>query len=541
MGKIRVINSYVGGGFGGKAEATALEFCSAILSRRTGRPVRMVYDRREMFLHGRGRHKQIITLKTGVKKDGTILAVQSNIVLDCGAYTSYGIICAYYAGSLLPVIYKIPNYKYDGYHVYTNLPACGAQRGLGAVQPRFAFESQLDIIAEELGIDPIEIRLRNAVGPNEMTVNELKIESCEFKQCLEKVREESGWKEKKGKLPKGRGIGIGCGSFISGAGYPIYLDFKFPHSNAVIKVSEDGNIVTLFTGACEIGQGSNTVLSQIAAEELGVLYEDIKIVSGDTEIAPLDLGAYASRETLMAGNAVKMAAMDAKMQILKVVSEKLNVPTERLIARRRKIFDREEPAREISFAEAASLAFEKAGPIIGRGHYSPPKLGGKFKGARVGPSPAYSYCAAVAEVEVDMETGKVKVLKFTDVHDCGTVINPMVVHGQIEGATVMGIGEGLYEQVVFDKGDCVNPNLYEYLIPSIYEAPEFYSLFANSYENAGPFGAKEVGEGASLPVIPAIANAIYDAIGIRIKELPITAEKVLEELKKTRVATNREN
>lgn len=531
MGKIRVIKPYVGGGFGGKAETTSAEFCACILAMRTGRPVQIIYRRDEMFLHGRGRHAITIELKTGVKKDGTITAVQERAVLDGGAYTSFGIITVYYAGNMMPTLYKLPNFKYDGYRVYTNLPACGAQRGHGTPQPRFAFESQLTMIADELGIDQIEIRRRNAMTPRSTTINELKIGSCEFLACLDAVEEASGWRQKKGKLLTGRGIGVGAGGFVSGAGYPIYRS-SFPHSNAVINISEDGTTATLFTGAPDIGQGSDTVLTQIAAEELGLKYENIHIVAADTEITPRDLGAYSSRVTLMAGNAVRMAAEKAKQPVLKIAAEMLECRPEELEAENERIFLAKDPSKSIEFKEAASEAFNRNGLVTGTGHYQPPRLGGSYKGAAVGTSPAYSFGAAVAEVEVDLETGKVRVLNFTDAHDVGQPINPMSVHGQVEGCAVMGLGETVYEEVIHSEGRLGNPNLHEYIIPSVMEMPEIQSIIVPSSENAGPYGAKEVGEGAMLPVIGALANAIADACGVRITELPITPEKILNALKK---------
>ena len=531
LGRIRVIKPYLGGGFGGKAETTAAEFCAAILAMRTGKPVQIVYRRDEVFLHGRGRHAMIIELKTGVKNDGTITAVQEKAILDGGAYTSFGIITVYYAGNMMPTLYHLPNFKFDGFRVYTNLPACGAQRGNGTPQPRFAFESQLSMIAEDLGIDPIEIRRRNAMTPDSVTVNELKIGSCKFLACLDAVEEASGWREKRGKLPRGRGIGVGAGGFVSGAGYPIYRS-SFPHSNAEIRISEDGTAVTLFVGAPDIGQGSDTVLTQIAAEELGLRYEDVFIVSADTEITPRDLGAYSSRVTLMAGNAVRMAAQEAKSRVFDVAAEMLGCRPDELSAREGRVFISSEQEKAVTFQEAAAEAFNRNGVVSGSGHYRPPRLGGSYKGAAVGTSPAYSFGAAVAEVEVDLETGKVRVLKFTDAHDVGRPINPMAVHGQVEGCAVMGLGETLLEKVVHREGKLENPNLHEYIIPSVMEIPDIRSIIVPSKEPAGPYGAKEVGEGAMLPVLGALANAIADAIGVRIRELPITPETILRELKK---------
>ncbi|MHC4942259.1 MAG: molybdopterin cofactor-binding domain-containing protein [Planctomycetota bacterium] len=533
--QIRVIRPAVGGGFGGKAETTPLDFCSAYLAKKTGRPVMMKYARYEMFYHHRGRHKQYIDLKIGVKKDGTITAVEQNIHLDGGAYTSFGIITTYYAGSMIPTLYHLPNYKYKGQRVYTNLPGCGAFRGHGCPQPRFAFESMLSMIAEEIGVDEFELRLKNAMDPNTRTVNDLDIISCEFKATLEQARDSSKWKEKKGNLPKGRGIGVGCGGFVSGAGYPIYRS-NFPHSNAIIRVLEDGKKATLFIAAAEIGQGSDTVLTQIAAEELGIRYEDMILADCDSDISPLDLGAYSSRVTLMGGNAVKMAAARVKEKLFEVAGRKLGVPPTGFTAKGGKIYVEDNPAANMDWDEAARMAFSQGGPVVGTGYYQPPpKLGGTYKGGPVGTSPAYSFGTIVVEVDVDLETGKVQVLDCWDYHDSGQPINPSTCHGQVHGAVVMSIGETMLEDVLFDeKGRIVNPNLHEYLIPTSMEAPRIRSDFVKSYEPRGPFGAKELGEGATLPVLGALANAVYDATGVRILELPITSEKILKGLKEKR-------
>ncbi len=532
MGNIRVIRPTVGGGFGAKAEATPLDFCAAILAKKTGRPVLMEYSREEMYRHFRGRHKQYIDLKIGVRRDGTITAVQQRVVLDGGAYTSFGVITPYYAGSMLPTLYRMPHYKYDGIRVYTNLPASGAFRGHGVPQPRFAFESLLDMIAEDLGIDPIEIRLRNAMEPNTRTCNALDISSCEFTETLLRVRAESGWEQKKGKLPRGKGIGVGSGGFVSGAGYPIYRS-DFPHSNAMIRVHEDGSGVSLHIAAAEIGQGSDTVLVQIAAEELGVPYHRVWMAECDSTLSPLDLGAYSSRITLMGGNAVREAAQHVKTQLLVVAARELGCDPGTLVAREGRICVRECPGIGLDWADVARLAFSRCGPIIGTGAYRPPQnLGGKFKGGTVGTSPAYSFSTAVAEVTVDLETGYVTVDRFTDFSDAGTVINPMTFHGQVEGSIIMGLGETLLEDTVVGPGGrWANPNLHDYLIPTIGDTPDIRTRAVESYEARGPFGAKEVGEGSLLPVLGAIANAVYDACGVRVTELPITPDKILNGLK----------
>jgi len=549
LGKIRIIRPPVGGGFGGKAETTPLDLITAIAAKKTGRPVKMVYSREEMFLHGRGRHKQHLKFKIGVKKDGKITAVKSQIYLDGGAYSSFGVITAYYAGSMIPVLYHIPNYRYEGFRVMTNKPACGAMRGHGTPQPRFAFECLLSMIAEDLGIDPLEIRLRNAMDPNTRTCNDLEIRSCEFKKTLKEAAKKSGWKQKYGSLPPGKGIGIGCGGFVSGAGYAIYRGqvqrssekkpetfvkkAVFPHANAIVKISEDGTAAILLIQAAEIGQGAETVLSQMCAEALGISLHRIRIRSEDSDISPLDLGAYSSRTTLMGGNAVVRASKDVLKKLFALVSKIWNCDPDELEARDNQIFHKHDKSKTMEWAEAARKYFNEQGPLVGTGWYKPPEgLGGDYKGAAVGTSPAFSFSSSVCECSVDLETGKVCLEKFTDYHDCGTPVNPQAVHGQVEGAIVMGTGETIMEEIIYDeKGKILNPNLHDYLLMTIKDAPEIFSGTVESYEPEGPFGAKEVGEGATLPVLAAVAHAIANATGVWIKELPITPEKILKALK----------
>jgi len=526
MGEVRVIKAFVGGGFGGKLEPSAAEYVGTALAMKTGRPVKIVFDRKEVFLHNRGRHPQYIELTTGVTKEGRILGVHGKFILDGGSYTSLGIASAYYAGSMLPIVYEFENFRFDCFRVHTNLPSCAAQRGHGVPQPRFAFESHLDMIAKDLGLDPIEIRKVNARRPDTTTLNDLKINSCEFTACLDKAKAVSGWDAKKGKLPPGQGIGVGCGAFVTGAGYPIYRT-KMPHSAAVIKVSEQGDSVTLYIGAVDIGQGSDTILAQMAAEAIGVTYEDMRIVAADTGTTPHDFGAYSSRQTFMSGLAVKQAGEEIRRQVIQLAGEMLECGAADLDIDRGTIFLRGFPEKKLSFENVASEFFVRKGPLVGKGSYTPPKLGGKFKGAPVGTSPAYSFATQVSQVEVDEDTGQVMVTDVWDVHDSGTVINPDLLGAQIEGALFMGMGEAMYEEVLFDdKGNPLNANLAEYRVPTSLDVPRMHSQLVDSYEPSGPWGAKEVGEGATLPTMGCYANAIYDAIGVRIYDLPLTPEKV---------------
>lgn len=541
MGDVRIIKPYIGGGFGGKLEPTGLEFNGAVLAKITGRPVKMFYDRAEMFAHNRGRHQGTYEITTGVDKNGKILGCRTNFKLDGGAYTSLGVATAYYAGALLTLTYEFENYQFDMYRMYTNLPACGAQRGHGAPQPKYAFESHLDNIAKELGIDPLDIRLTNARQPNTTTVNGFGIQSCELTACLNKAAELSNWREKRKEngLPKNRGIGLATGAFVSGAGYPIYRN-DWPDSSCMIRVHEDGTSATLYSTTVDIGQGSDTVLCQMAAEAMGYRYENMKIVAGDTETGPLDFGAYASRQTLMSGWAAKRAGEDVKRQVLDMASTMMNLPADDLDCEDGVVFSKSHghlpKYKPITFEEVVSKFCQLRGPLIGKGMYKVHHTGGSFKGAAVGTSPAYSYCVQAAEVEIDEETGEVEVKEFWDVHDCGQVINPTLMKGQVHGALYMGVGETIWEQVHFDaKGKVMNPNLGGYIMPTALDMPKkITNDTVESYEIMGPWGVKEVGEGSTNPTMGCFRNAIFDAMGVSVNSLPLTYEKVWRAMKEKR-------
>ena len=553
VGNVRVVKPYVGGGFGPKCEATPLEMSAALLARQTGKPVKGSYSREQVFLHSRARHQFYAEMSLGVKKDGTMVALRNKAVLDGGAYTSFGIATVYYSGSLLGGPYKLNAMKYDGYRVYTNKPACGAQRGHGGVAHRAAFEQLIDITSEKLGIDPVEMRLKNIMTTGDMTINELDMSSLGMKECVESVRDGSDWNNKKGKLPRGKGIGMACGFFVSGAGYPIYRSDTY-HSTVVIKVSEDGGTVTVLTGSAEIGQGSDTMVAMIAAETLGVPLENVRVLSGDTDLS-VDLGAYSSRQTLMTGHATKEAAERVREQIAKYLAVEMGCDEASISFRNGNVmfhgmpgeFDKirslyikehrgwtDPPTGDyLTFREAARLAYLKAGTIVGTGKYKPHRLGGSYKGAAVGTSPAYGCSAQVVEVNVDLETGQVTVENMTDAHDCGLAINRTQVEGQMQGSLSMGLGECLFEEVKFDsRGRIINAHLGEYKIPTALDMPNVKSIIVESNEPNGPYGAKEVGEGAIMPTIPAILNAIYDATGIRVNELPVTSERLYMAMKK---------
>lgn len=609
MSQIRVIKPLVGGGFGGKSEVIPLEIIAAVAARAAKAPVKITYTREEVFWAHRGRPRTIVDLKTGAKRDGRITAVRARVIQDGGAYCSYGPVTILYSGALLGALYDIPNVQYDGYRVLTNKPACGAMRGHGTVNVRFAFESQLDEIAAALKIDSAEIRRMNLLKPPCITINGLRVLSYGLPECIQKVVEASGWERRRdgelrneaegNKEPNAaetrekrtrfdmrsghwrRGYGIACSHYVSGAANSI-IRSDMPHSTVNIKVDRDGGVI-VYTGAAEIGQGSDTMTAQIVAEVLGCSLSRVKVIAADTDLTPIDLGSYSSRVTFMAGNAALRAAEAVKKLIIeaaagqmgckreevvmrgdavikqsrapespKITSEPLSSsdilemtdaprgPVDETVARGRvdgqilrgSVLQKRKgqgPKDRLSFEEAVVSAIDVHGALTGTGSYSPPldARGGNFKGAGVGPSPAYSYSAQVADVSVDEETGEVVVHKIWAAHDCGRALNPVAVEGQVIGSVWMGLGQALQEEVVWKDGLIMNPGLLEYRSPSAAESPKIEAFIVESVDPEGPFGAKEAGEGSLAATIPAIANAVYDAVGVRLREAPFTPERVL--------------
>jgi 4-hydroxybenzoyl-CoA reductase subunit alpha len=571
MSQIRVIKPLVGGGFGGKSEVIPLEITAAVAARAAKAPVKITYTREEVFWAHRGRPRTIVDLKTGVDKDGHIIGVKARVVQDGGGYCSYGVVTILYSGALLGALYDIPNIQYDGYRVLTNKPVCGAMRGHGTVNVRFAFESQLDELAFKLNMDSAEIRRRNLLKPPCITVNGLRVQSYGLPECIDKVVDRSKWSDRKGKLPKGRGLGIACSHYVSGAANSI-IRSDMPHSTVNIKIDRDGGVV-VYTGASDIGQGSDTMVAQISSEVLGCSLARVRVIAADTDLTPIDIGSYSSRVTFMNGNATLRAAQDVKKQIVQAAARKMNCTPEDLIFRDDVVFkqgshqpvvsEQSEEATEagatvsgrvegqilrgslqqkrkeegpkdwMTFEEAVVAAIDFHGALSGTGSYAPPpdSRGGKHKGAGVGPSPAYSYSAQVAEVSVDEETGEVTVHKVWASHDCGRALNPVSVEGQIIGSVWMGMGQALTEEMVWKDGMLMNPGLLEYRSPSSIESPEIEPIIVESIDPEGPFGAKECSEGSLAATIPAISNAIYDAVGVRLHESPFTPERVLSALR----------
>ncbi len=528
MSRIRVIATPVGGGFGGKSDPFSHEVCAAKLAMVTGRPVKITLTREEVFYAHRGRHPVLMWFRTGVRRDGRITACHVKTFLDGGAYGSYGIATTYYTGALQTVTYAIPAYKFEGTRLWTNKPPCGPKRGHGTPQPRFAIEAQMDKLAEDLGLDPAAIRLVNATAPFTRTVNHLRITSNGLRQCIERVVQASGFLEKHGRLPLGRGVGLAVSTYLSGAGLPIYWN-DMPHSEVQLRVDRGGGVM-VYCGAIDIGQGSDSVLAGIVAEVLGLDPREISLVTADTDLTPIDLGSYSSRVTFMAGNAALQAAQKMRDLLLAAVSGHLEVEPDALAVGDHRIYDVGQPERGVPFPEAAALAEVMFGALTTVGAYRPPKLAGPFKGSGVGPSPAYSFSAAVVEATVDPATGDVRPERVWIAHDIGRAINETLVIGQIEGGVYMALGEALMEEQSFRKGLHKIPSMLEYKSPTFLEMPPVETILVTTDDPEGPFGAKEAGQGPLLPVIPAVANAVYDAVGVRIDEVPISPDKVLAAL-----------
>jgi len=538
---IRVIATPVGGGFGGKTDPFSHEIVACQLSKLTGRPVKIALTREEVFYTHRGRHPVLMWIKTGFTRGGDITGCHLRTWLDGGAYGSYGVASTFYTGVINPVTYKIPVYKFEAARIFTNKPPCGPKRGHGTPQPRFALECQLDKAAEQLGLDPAEMRRRIVADPFTKTANHLTVTTIGLGECIDKVVEASGWRDKRARYgmsarsdraerrsPKRRGLGIACSAYLTGAGTAIYWN-DMPHSGVIARADRGGG-VTVLCGATDIGQGSDSILAYLTAEVLGIEPKDVHVHPADTSLTPVDLGSYSSRVTLMCGMAAIQAAERLRDAIFKAVARKLEVSPAALVARERRIGVPDDWDRAVPFARAVELGEALHGVLAFPGSYAPPKRAGKYKGGGVGPSPCYSYSACVVELTVDEETGTVDLENVWIGHDVGRALNPLLVEGQVEGSVYMGIGEALMEEQVFRKNLHKQPSMLDYKSPTTLETPEIHTILVETDDPEGPFGAKEAGQGPLLPVIPAIANAIHHALGIRIDEVPITPDKILKAL-----------
>jgi 4-hydroxybenzoyl-CoA reductase alpha subunit len=526
LAQVKVRRVYSGGAFGGRSDIFPGEFIAALLAMKAGRPVKMVYTREESLTSVRQVHSMVVDLKTGVTKDGRFLANEIKVIMDGGAYSSTGPIATSVPFLVWEETYRLPNLRFNGYRVYTNKPVRGMYRchgrsflgGLGM---------QLDMIAEELGIDPVEMRLRNALKTGETQATGSKIISCGLSEALETAAERSGWKEKRGKLPYGKGIGMGANGMM--VGFPMGIRGG---SSAIIKFNEDGG-ATVISGVVDNGQGNESMVVQIAADVLGLKMEDINLVSADSEVTPLDQGAYSQAATFVSGNAARAAAMDAREQILDIASDMLDALPEELELRDAQVVVKERPERNVWLGKVIRKALIDDNPVVGRGSYMPKvdqrrEWVSNPRGQHAG---TFSFGAVVAEVEVDTETGQVKVTHVTGAHDCGYPINPRAVEGQLEGSVASGgVGATLLEEHYWDGGQMLNANMLDYKVPLAVDMPQITPIIVETVDPEGPFGAKEAGLWGSMNMFQAIGNAIYDAVGVWIKELPITPDKVLKAL-----------
>lgn len=549
--RIRVHKIWVGGAFGGKIDLFSHEFCTSLLSIRTESPVKYVAERDEIFSYFRHGQPMVVDLETAVSRDGTILGQRVRCYNSCGAYRGSGVVCIFLCWGFIILPYRIPALDYIGYSIYTNNPVRAPQRGHGAPQIRFAVESQMDMIAEELGIDPIDIRLRNARMKGDILPNGDTIKNAGLIECIKEAAEKTGFRDRyrgqktgdgrQGSLSeiqknvsinshgshgkeRGRfrqGIGIGVSGYFTGT-------LIYPNSSAAIVQFNDDGTVRCLTGALDIGQGAETILTQIVAEELGVNIEDVEIIAGDTDTTPVDIGSWISGLTYVTGNAVKKAAEDARRQILAAASAELGVDAERLALKEKKIFIKDMPEKGISFSRAiARYIYENRGnPIIGRGFFRglrDTEIGPSLKNAKGSWSDSYAFDAQVAEVEVDITTGKIRVLRATTAHDCGFPINPLLVEGQIDGQVSMATGQAVSEEIMMENGITLNPSFLEYKLPLATEMVEnsYIDIITEEYKKNHHFHTKEVGEGYVSGILAAIANAVYNATGYRAKRLPI--------------------
>ena len=529
--QIRVVKPFVGGGFGHRVEPLNFEMVTAALARAAGGTVKLELSREDGFLTHRGRPETDIRLRLGMKKNGEITAVDCEVTQRGGAYGGYGLVTILYAGALLHALYRLAAVQYRGHRVYTNTPPCGAMRGHGAVDARHAFESLLDSMAIELGLDPFEARRANLITPPWRTLNDLQVNSYGIPQCLDWVEQASGWKTRRGQLPRDdglkRGLGLACSHYVSGSAKPVHWSGE-PHAVINLKLDFDGG-VTVLTGASDIGQGSSTLLAQVVAEVLMLPLARIRVIATDSALTPKDNGSYSSRVSFMVGNAALRAATELRRVLVDAAAKRLKVSAEQIdwLGERCIVAGSQ---RGLDFAEVINAALIDTGTLTVKGTWStPPETqGGKFRGAAVGSTAGFSYAAQVVEVAVDEETGAVRVERVWVAHDCGFAINPLAVEGQVQGAVWMGMGQALSEETQYHEGLPLRANLLDYRIPTIAESPPIHVKLIETNDPLGPFGAKEASEGALHSFPPALTNAICDAIGIRLSELPATPDRVLE-------------
>jgi CO/xanthine dehydrogenase Mo-binding subunit len=523
----RIINTVIGGGFGSKLDTHVYEFVSILLAYYTRKPVKMLFSREEEFLAQAPRQPAIMRIAQGCDDKGRLTFRDINMILDNGAYTSWGATTPSVMMVPISSLYRVPNVRYEAICVYTNNLYSQAMRGYGNPQATFAVESITDKLAEEAGMDPLDFRLLNANIPNETTPQRFKVTTCGLKECLESVGQKLDWKNKQGRKTKFRGVGVGSLIHVGG-GARVY---KSDGHGMIMRIDDFGK-VTVITGAVEIGQGSETVIAQVAAETLGVNPDDITIVKGDTAICPWDVGTHASRQAFVSGNAAIACGGKLKQRILELAAPMMKVNPKDLDIKDRIVFSTYDPEEQMPLDKVLRRAhFQNQGQVLATEHfYDPPNemLDREYKGNL---SCSYAYGATGVEVEVDIETGQVTILRYVAAHDVGRALNPMLLEGQIHGAAVMGTGYALTEQLILKNGRVANDNFLDYKILTAMDKVPVEPVLVEPVDEAGPYGAKGVGEPGCVPVAPAIANAVYDAVGVRIKDLPITPEKILRALK----------
>jgi len=541
--RIRMVKPFIGGGFGARVEVLNFEIITALLAHAAVGKVMMQLSREENFLTHRARPQTDMKLKLGMKRDGRITACECEVVQRGGAYAGYGIVTILYAGALLHGLYDIPAIKYDGYRVYANLPPCGAMRGHGSVTARHGFECLLDRMSRELGLDPFAVRRTNLLRAPTRTMNDLTVNSYGLEECLSKVEQASRWRERIGKMPPGKGLGMACSHYVSGAAKPIHWTGE-PHAAVNVRVDFDGG-VTALTGAADIGQGSSTMVAIAVAETLGISLDRIRVVAGDSAVTPKDNGAYSSRITFMVGNAAIDAARKLKAILVEAAAHKLEAAPEDIECVAEEFHVGSGKQSSLPFAEVVKAALVDRGPITVLGTFTcPPEAqGGKHRGGAVGSTMGFSYAAQVVEVSVDAATAVVTVDKVWTALDCGCAINPLAVEGQIQGSVWMGMGQALSEETHYLEGLPAHAGLLEYRVPTIAESPQIEAYIVESHDPYGPFGAKEASEGALAGFPPALVNAVANAIGVDMDELPVTPDRVMaalvERRRKSRVATAR--
>lgn len=527
-GAIRLLQPAIGGGFGSKLDLYPHEPIAAVLAKVSGRPVKIVFDRREEFIASPTRQNAVVDLKTGARKDGTLTARHCSVVLDNGGYTSWGATIPMVMMEAISSLYRLKAVHYEAVAIYTNNPYAGAFRGYGNPQGTFAVEAQMDEIAEALGMDPVELRLRNTQEAGEVTPQGMRLKTIGLRQCIEEASRRIGWKPSRGKGEGRVRRGMGIASMIHvGGGARIYGS---DGCGSIMKMDDFGR-VTLVTGATEIGQGAEEVLARIAAEELGVPPEKVSVVSNDTDVAPWDVGVHASRTTFIAGNSARLAAVGLKKRLTELAAEVLGLPVESLEASAGLVRSRKDPSKAIPYDKLVRKVHFRAGggQVVSEVFYDPPSeyQDKNFVG---NVSATYGFATHAAEVEVDLDTGKVTVLRMVCAHDVGKALQPLSLTGQVEGGVTQGLGYALTEELLVEGGKVANPTFVDYHLPRATDVPPIEAVFVETDDPAGPFGAKGMAEGPIIPVAAAVANAVADALGVRLRQIPMTPERVLAAL-----------